>query len=760
MLASGDVVAGYRIERIIGQGGMGVVYEAAQLTLQRTVALKFLSAHFLDDVDFRERFRREGVVQAAIDHPHIVPVYEAGEVPQGLFLAMRMVRGPNLKELIVEGELAPARAIAILTQVAGALDAAHAAGLTHRDIKPQNVLVGAGDHGYLADFGLTRGSDVSSITKTGQFMGTLDYVAPELINGEPASSASDIYALTAVLYECLTGSVPYSRPSEAAVLFAHVTEPPPLVSEKRPDLPAELDDVIAHGMSKAPGSRPDSARALLDEAARALGGTAAAPAPPVEQPTRRAPTTRPQPEPTMPLEPPAVTTELEHEPPEVSTELDVAVAASTEQEIKTLPLLIDVDGIVADETAADETVADEIAADEIAADETVADEPVADETEIDETVADETVADETVEDETEDDETVEDETVADETAVTVPLHEPPPAPTTLDLRPPAEPAHEGPSPTVRRRRRIAAVAAVAALAVGAVVGVVAGGSGEKPAPEEPAGTPVTASSDAMAVTAPDGWEEVEANPRAIPGMTFEDPVAVSPGEGRELIAGMVDSGHPSLLAPGLRDRLERIPKRDDAVKLGDAAAYRYAGLAPRGLDRRLELLTVPTNAGVATVACLAPPAEAEAFAAACEDVAKTLELDGARPYALGPDPAFAKRLNAAVGKLATQRSEARNALAAADRPRPQADQATALARAFDQAANTVREGAASPAVTDQRAAIVTALRAAADRYGDLAKAADEYRRSRFTRARRGVNKAESRVNRALERLQAEGYRVG
>ena len=336
----GDVVAGYRIVHVLGRGGMGVVYEAKQLSLNRTVALKFLSAHFLQDVDFRERFRREGVLQAGIDHPHIVPVYEAGEVAEGLFLAMRLVRGPNLKELIAGGDLEPARAVAILAQVADALDAAHRTGLTHRDIKPQNILVGEYDHGYLADFGLTKGSDVSSITRTGQFLGTLDYIAPEQINGEFATPRSDIYSLAAVLHESLTGSVPYPRPAEAAVLFAHVTEPPPRVTDRRPDLPDGLDDVIAWGMAKLPSQRPESARALLDVAAEALGSEASSATAAPARPARRAPSTRPKPvavEPTAaPTEvaPPLATT-TEHEVRAATgTELDVAAAAtSTELEV-------------------------------------------------------------------------------------------------------------------------------------------------------------------------------------------------------------------------------------------------------------------------------------------------------------------------------------------------------------------------------------------------------------------------------------------
>jgi len=178
VLAPGTIVAAYRIDATVGRGGMGTVYEATQLSLQRTVALKLLSAELSDDADFRERFRREGLLQARLDHPHIIPVYEAGETEQGLFLAMRLVRGSNLKRLITAGELTPVRALHILDQVADALDTAHESGLIHRDIKPQNILVARRDHSYLADFGLTKSPDADSLTQSGQFFGTLNYMAP------------------------------------------------------------------------------------------------------------------------------------------------------------------------------------------------------------------------------------------------------------------------------------------------------------------------------------------------------------------------------------------------------------------------------------------------------------------------------------------------------------------------------------------------------------------------------------------------------
>ena len=253
---------------------MGVVYRATQLSLNRSVALKILSSDLGDDESFRERFRREGLLQAAIDHPHIVTVYDTGETEHGLFLAMRMVRGPTLKDMILSRELDPPRALRILRQVAEALDTAHDVGLTHRDIKPQNILIGARDHAYLADFGLTKAPDEAGrLTATGQFVGTIDYVSPEQIQGEAATPRSDIYALTGVLYECLVGTVPYPKPAEAAVVYAHITEPPPRPTAERPELPQEIDEVVAKGMAKDADDRYGSAGELLEAAHKALGQT-------------------------------------------------------------------------------------------------------------------------------------------------------------------------------------------------------------------------------------------------------------------------------------------------------------------------------------------------------------------------------------------------------------------------------------------------------------------------------------------------------
>ena len=272
ILQPGTLLGGYRIDEVIGHGGMGVVYEATQLSLKRTIAVKLLASHLSEDPRFRERFRREGELQARLDHPHIVTVHEAGESEHGLFLAMRLVRGPRLKDLILARELNAERTVRILAPIADALDAAHEEGLIHRDVKPQNILVAARDHAFLADFGLTKLPGEKSLTDTGQFMGTLDYVAPEQIVGEPPTARTDVYAFAAVLCECLTGTVPYPRENEAAVLYAHLSDQPPRLSEREPRLPADVDEVVTRGLAKEAGDRYATAGELMDDVAHALGG--------------------------------------------------------------------------------------------------------------------------------------------------------------------------------------------------------------------------------------------------------------------------------------------------------------------------------------------------------------------------------------------------------------------------------------------------------------------------------------------------------
>lgn len=260
------------------------MYEATQLSLSRTVALKVIAHRLSSDPAFRARFRREGEVQASIDHPHIVTVHEAGESEHGLFLAMRLIRGPSLRDLILGRELDARRTVRVLSQLGDALDAAHEAGLIHRDIKPHNILVTTKprDHAYLLDFGVTKVVGQESLTATGHFVGTIDYISPEQIEGNPATARSDIYSFTAVLYECLTGTVPFPRDTDAAVLYAHLSEPPPRITDQRPELPTALVSIIEKGLAKDPAARYGSASELTAELERAfaeLPGTILAPGP-------------------------------------------------------------------------------------------------------------------------------------------------------------------------------------------------------------------------------------------------------------------------------------------------------------------------------------------------------------------------------------------------------------------------------------------------------------------------------------------------
>src|SRR4051812_7625210 len=273
-LSPGSLVGGYRIEGLAGDGGMGVVYRATQLALGRPVALKVIAPQLADDPQFRERFKRESQLAACLDHPNIIPVYEAGEADGCLFISMRYVVGTDLRTLIHRGGgVEPGRAAAIVAQVAAALDSAHERGLVHRDVKPANVLIATGhaEHAYLTDFGLVkRVSTSGALTASGHFVGTLDYIAPEQIKGK-AAACSDVYSLGCVLFHCLAGRVPFEADSEVAKMYAHLNERPPCPSEIVPDLPPQLDAVVTKAMAKERQERYPSAGELGRAALAAAG---------------------------------------------------------------------------------------------------------------------------------------------------------------------------------------------------------------------------------------------------------------------------------------------------------------------------------------------------------------------------------------------------------------------------------------------------------------------------------------------------------
>jgi hypothetical protein len=257
----GSVFAGHRIDAVAGRGGMGVVYVATHLALNRRVALKLITPDLAADEGFRERFKQESMTAASIDHPNVIPIYHAGEEDGKLYITMRYVEGTDLREMIARrGKLPSPEAARIVSEVAAALDAAHAHGLVHRDVKPANVLIDSTGRAYLTDFGLTKhAGSTSGLTKTGMFVGTLDYIAPEQLQGGDVDARVDVYALGCVLYQTLTGVVPYPRDTEPAKIWAHMQEPPPSVISNATGVPVQFEEVVQRAMAKKPDDRYPSA---------------------------------------------------------------------------------------------------------------------------------------------------------------------------------------------------------------------------------------------------------------------------------------------------------------------------------------------------------------------------------------------------------------------------------------------------------------------------------------------------------------------
>jgi serine/threonine-protein kinase len=271
----GRVVAGYRIEEKIGRGGMGVVYRAEHLNLRRRAAIKIIAPDLAEASGFRERFNREARIAAALQHPNIVTVYDAGEEDGLLYLAMQYIEGSDLSAVLrAQGRLRPYRALDVCRQVAAALDAAHGQGLIHRDVKPANVLI-EGRTAFLTDFGLTKRIEGTrtELTKAGDVVGTIHYVAPEQIEGGRVDARTDIYSLGCLVYHCLSGELPFARDTDVAVIYAHLSEEPPRLTSVRPELPGGLDAVIAKALEKSPERRfqtcadlMSAARAVIDAA--------------------------------------------------------------------------------------------------------------------------------------------------------------------------------------------------------------------------------------------------------------------------------------------------------------------------------------------------------------------------------------------------------------------------------------------------------------------------------------------------------------
>jgi serine/threonine protein kinase len=270
----GSMFGKYKLNSLLGQGGMGEVYEARDTSKDRTVALKILPEELSRDERFRTRFQRESRAAAMLEEPHVIPIHDWGEIDGNLFIDMRLVRGRDLHELLKQGPLEPARAVGIIRQIAAALDAAHAQGLIHRDIKPQNILVtSTEDFAYLIDFGIAENRADTRLTVAGSAIGSFAYMAPERFEDQPTTPAVDVYSLAGVLYEALTGEPPFKVGGTEQLIAAHMSSPPPRPSVVSPRVPAAFDEVIARGLAKEPDDRYGSPGALGRAAQRALGAT-------------------------------------------------------------------------------------------------------------------------------------------------------------------------------------------------------------------------------------------------------------------------------------------------------------------------------------------------------------------------------------------------------------------------------------------------------------------------------------------------------
>ena len=267
----GSQIGPYRLRRLLGKGGMGEVYEAHDTVKDRTVALKLLPEGVSHDPVFRARLQREAHAAGRLQDPHVVPIHDYGEVDGLLFVDMRMIDGTDLRKMLKEqGPMSPARAVAVVRQIAAALDAAHQSGIMHRDVKPENILITDDDFAYLVDFGIANAATDEKLTDLGTAVGTYAYMAPERLTTEQVTHLADVYALAGVLHECLTGSQPYPGDSVSVVITAHLTQPVPRASQLRPGIPEALDQVIARGMAKRPEERYHSAGELAKAATDAL----------------------------------------------------------------------------------------------------------------------------------------------------------------------------------------------------------------------------------------------------------------------------------------------------------------------------------------------------------------------------------------------------------------------------------------------------------------------------------------------------------
>jgi Protein kinase domain len=712
VLENGVEVQGYRIDRLIGEGGMGVVYEATQLSLDRKVALKLLSGELSADSGFRERFRHEARIQGAMDHPNIVTVHEAGESDYGLFIAMELIRGATLKDLIVGRELDAGRTLRILTQVADALDSAHDAGLIHRDIKPHNILVRAGrrDHAFLADFGVTKVRGGTNLTKTGHFVGTVDYMAPEQIRGEPATRETDIYALGTVLYECLSGVVPFPKDSDVAVMYAHLADPPPMITNERPELPPQLDAVITTAMAKNPSDRYSSAVRMMEAFEGALGedGQAAVAIPgPVESPEQLGLREDGQPETAASATSPDATRMAPTPAP--PSEAAAAPTPAQATEAGAAP------AVPKQKTPAPET---EISA---TPPPPAAPVPVAS-TPSSATAGSATVA-----------------------GAGVPPAAVPPVAAPAERKAPSWPIWVG------------AAAIIAALAAG---GYFVGHSGGSSKAASSGGISV----EHATVGIPAGWHELKTVPK-IPYLPLKDAVGTAPNGSSGLVMGTANLTYPWLLPSSLighevAQNRTSYNSRPYPVGIGGLQAWRTSGVSFNSSGKPLyTFIYFPQGKKATTMAVCYSKAGSVSALLNCEKVASGIKISGAKLYDLVPSSSYASSLSAALSSLSKTQQAGYKTLKSAKSAAVQAKAARQIATAYSAAASTVKKLNATPYAQPANTQIAAALGTSASAYRALASAAAAKSSSRYSDASKKISSAEQALSNALAELKSLGYSI-
>ena len=778
-------VGRYEILDEVGRGGMAIVFRARQVDLDRTVALKELSAFHASDPALAERFLRESRLAGSLSHPNIVTVHEYFEHDGTPYIAMEYIERGSLRPYV--GRLSLAQVVGVVEGMLAGLAHAEAKGIVHRDIKPENVMVTEEGRVKIADFGIAKaGSGMTGqfLTATGTTIGTPAYMAPEQALGKDVGPWTDLYSLGVMAYEMLVGRLPFPETESAmALLMKHVNDPVPPPRSVNRDLDEDLATWIEQLLEKSPEQRIRSAADAWDEleetVIRIFGARwrreARLPEPAAAADTPRPLTPAPFSE-AIPGDAPAESQPeeagdafqsfvwLDPAKPPPASPPEPSIAAAPEPEPGGVPEPTTAQAGASGPGVTESDVAESTEAEAEPA-EADGPQPAVAGSEADEPARPEThertpgfvtygrrPTEAPVEPVAEPPPPVPEEaSVVDQPeewpATVAPKAIPAPAPSVEPVRERPQP---GPSSPAMRTGPLVLLGVV--LVIGAGVGwLVAPTSKRSAAPARALAS--TASNAALELRFPDGWRPTRAAPQ-VSGLELSDPVALAASRrGGAVIAGTSKADGPSLLPSGLLGRLPTDHPQATAVKLGPVAAYRYEGLTTSAPVQRLTLYAIPTTKGAVTLACV----DAAAGSPDCAAIASTLRLRNARPYPLGPDAGYARTVGTAIGRLNDARARDRAALAAAKTPAGQARVAASLAGVYRDAAATLRTRPVSPADSAANREIVAALGSTAAAYARLATAAGKGDRAAYGTASANVAQAEGRVAGAIAALRALGY---